>query len=104
MDRDQLDKSRREVLRWRIIQTCNIGRPYPVAEDIIYQTVAGPDMPVTEFDVRKELDYLESRKLVEIEGRGKPQGWAAKLTRYGVDLAEYAIECEPGIGRPQKYW
>ena len=78
MDRDQLDKSRREVLRWRIIQTCNIGRPYPVAEDIIYQTVAGPDMPVTEFDVRKELDYLESRKLVEIEGRN---GFLTSCTR-----------------------
>ncbi|HYW05021.1 MAG TPA: hypothetical protein VFA86_13885 [Gammaproteobacteria bacterium] len=103
MDRDQLDKTRREVLRWRILQTCNIGRPWPVSEDILHQTVAGADMPVTAFDVRKELDYLEGRGLVVIEGRGTPQ-WSSKLTRYGVDLAEYAIDCEPGIARPQKYW
>ena len=103
MDSEQLDKWRREVLRWRIIQTLNIGRPYPVSEDILYQTVAGPDMPVREFDVRKELDYLRVRELVKIRGQGTPK-WTAELTRYGVDLAEYNIDCEAGIARPVKYW
>lgn len=103
MDRDTLDKQRREVLRWRILQTLNIGRPYPVSEDILYQTVAGADMPVTQHDVRKELDYLRIRDLLTVHGQGSPQ-WSAELTRYGVDLAEYAIDCEPGIARPVKYW
>lgn len=103
MDPDQLDKSRRETLRWRIIQTLNIGRPLPVSEDILLQTVGGPDMPITRHDVRRELDYLRVRELVTIKGQGTPQ-WSAELKRYGVDLAEYAVECEPGIARPVKYW
>ena len=103
MDQAEVEKAQREVLRWRIIQALNIGRPWPLAEDTLHQTVAGPDMPVVQFDVRRELDYLETRKLVEIEGKGTAK-WAAKLTRYGIDLAEYVIDCEPGIARPVKYW
>lgn len=103
MDAHEMEKQRREVLRWRIIQTLNIGRPYPVSEDILYQTVAGPDMPVTQHDMRKELDYLRIRELLTIKGQGTHK-WSALLTRYGVDLAEYEIDCEPGIARPQKYW
>ena len=30
--------------------------------------------------------------------------WFADLTRLGVDLAEYTIDCQPGIARPDKYW
>lgn len=103
MDRDQLEKSRRETLRWRILQTLNIGRPLPVSEDILLQTVGGADMPITQHDLRRELDYLRGRELVEITGQGTPQ-WHGSLTRYGADLAEYTIECQPGIARPVKYW
>lgn len=103
MDSEALDKTRREVLRWRVLQVLSIGRPYPVSEDILYQTVAGPDMPVTKHDVRRELDYLRMRKLLEIKGQGSAQ-WSAELTRHGVDLAEYEIDCEPGIARPVKFW
>lgn len=28
--------------------------------------------------------------------------WAAELTRYGVDIVEYTIGCEPGIARPPR--
>ena len=27
----------------------------------------------------------------------------ADLTRHGVDVAEYTVDCEPGIARPAKY-
>ena len=30
--------------------------------------------------------------------------WFADLTRFGTDVAEYTIDCDPGIARPQKYW
>lgn len=103
MDPNELEKDRREVLRWRILQATNISRPFPLAEDTLFQTVAGIDMPITEFDLRRELDYLEARKLLEIDGRGSPK-WYARLTRYGVDVAEYTLDCEPGIARPVKYW
>ncbi|MDI3259665.1 MAG: cytoplasmic protein [Sinobacteraceae bacterium] len=104
MDRDLIERTRREVLRWRVLQTLNIGRPYALSDDVLLQAVGGPDMPLTLHDLRRELDYLSTRGLVEIEGRGLHPRWDCKLTRHGVDLAEYEIDCEPGIARPAKYW
>ncbi|EME4037049.1 hypothetical protein VYM13_004930, partial [Escherichia coli] len=47
--------------------------------------------------------YLADRKMVDLEK--KPSGdWFADLTRLGVDLVEYTVECGPGIARPEKYW
>jgi hypothetical protein len=100
MDQNQKLK---EVLRWRIMQTLNVGRPYPVGEDTILATVAGDDMPITPLDLRREMDYLEDRKLVCLTGKNTPI-WAAELTHYGVDVVEYTLECHPGIARPPKYW
>ena len=58
---------------------------------------------VTPMEVRKELDYLEGRSLVKL--RKEPSGrWWSDLTRYGVDIVEYTVSCEPGIARPEKYW
>ena len=35
----------------------------------------------------------------------EPSGrWFAELNRHGTDVAEYTVECDPGIARPQKYW
>ena len=66
-------------------------------------TIHGIYPDSTPLEVRRELDYLADRKLVEIER--KPSGeWVAGLTRYGIDIAEYTIDCGPGIARPQKYW
>ena len=46
---------------------------------------------------------LADRKMVDLEK--KPSGdWFADLTRLGVDLVEYTVECGPGIARPEKYW
>ena len=30
--------------------------------------------------------------------------WFADLTHLGVDIAEYTIDCQAGIARPEKYW
>ncbi|MCK4783962.1 MAG: hypothetical protein KAV87_09445 [Desulfobacteraceae bacterium] len=80
-----------------------MGRPYPVSDDILLATVAGDDMPATITDLRRELDYLEDRELLQISGKDTAH-WNADLTRTGVDLVEYTIDCDPGIARPQKYW
>ena len=98
-----LEKKRIEVLRWRILQTLNVGRPYPVSEEVIMATVGGEDMPVTPRELRREMDYLEDRKLIVISGKDTAF-WSADLTHHGVDVAEYTVECLPGIARPVKYW
>ena len=96
-------RARREHLRWLIILTLNNARPIGAAEHLIL-TVAHADYPdATPQELRRELDYLEGRGLLDITKT--PDGrWLAKLTRYGVDIAEYTIDCEPGIARPAKYW
>lgn len=95
-------KIRREDMRWQILLTLSNGAPYYVAERIMLLVCQAIYPDTTDVEVRKQLDYLTERDLVEIEK--SPSGpWSAKLTRYGTDIVEYTIDCEPGIARPIKY-
>lgn len=97
------DKTRREHMRWVLMLTLNNARPLGCHDSTALITVQGIYEDATQLEVRRELDYLASRKLVEIERT--PDGyWFAKLTRFGVDIVEYTAHCEPGIARPKKYW
>lgn len=98
-----MDKQRREQLRWILLLALNYARPYGAAEIVLLGTAQGVYPDATALEVRRELAYLEDRRLVEVN-RAPSGSWRAELTRYGVDVAEYTIECEPGIGRPPKYW
>ncbi|WP_027360384.1 hypothetical protein [Desulforegula conservatrix] len=96
-------KTRREQIRWYIILTLNNARPIGAYEEVVLSTIQGIYPDATTMEVRKELDYLADRKLVDLIR--EPSGrWFAELNRLGVDLAEYTIDCEPGIARPKKYW
>lgn len=98
-----LAKQRREQLRWILLLTLNHARPLGAQETVLLGTAQGVYPDTTPLEVRRELDYLEGRKLVEIERM--PSGpWRAELTRCGVDIVEYTIDCDPGIARPAKYW
>ena len=35
---------------------------------------------------------------------GNAGAWFADLTRHGIDLAEYTVDCDPGISRPTRFW
>lgn len=96
-------KARREHLRWLILLTLNNARPIGAFEGPVLSVAQSEYPDATAHELRRELDYLHDRKLVGIERR--PDGrWLAELTRYGVDVAEYTVACEPGIARPEKYW
>ncbi len=98
-----MDKSRREAIRWMLLLALNRSRPFAVRELWLLTTVQGEFPDSSSLEVRREIEYLAMRRLVDI--RKKPDGpWEIELTRYGVDIAEYTIDCEPGIARPQKYW
>ena len=96
-------KIRREALRWLILLTLNNARPMGAFESVVL-TVAQSEYPdATPLELRRELDYLEERELVKL--RKEPSGrWHAELTRCGIDVAEYTVDCDPGIARPAKYW
>ena len=96
-------KIRRENLRWYLILALYNARPEELCEEIIQGTMRAIYPDVSPMEVRQQLDYLADRELVELVKT--PAGtWFADLTRYGVDLAEYTVECDPGIARPPKFW
>lgn len=96
-------KIRREGMRWNLINTLDKARPHTTNEQFLLDVMRSIYPDTTALEVRRELDYLGDRSLVELNKA--PSGtWFADLTRYGVDIAEYTINCEPGIARPEKYW
>ncbi len=98
-----LIRIRRENLRWLIILTLNNARPLGIEEGPILAVARSQYADATPLELRQHLDYLHDRQLVEVIKR--PSGaWHAELTRHGVDVAEYTVDCEPGIARPAKYW
>ena len=99
MSPEQLLRAEREQTRWRILVTLDAGRPTPVSEHLLLQVLGDIKLSATPASLRRELDYLESRGLVDIE-RTPHNTWLAELTRLGVDLVEYTVPCEPGIARP----
>lgn len=101
----QIDHSkvRRESLRWLILLTLNNARPMGIYEGPVLSVAQSVYPDATPLEMRRELDYLHDRELVKV--RKEPSGvWHAELTRHGVDVAEYTVDCEPGIARPAKYW
>ena len=94
---------RREALRWLILLTLNHARPIGAYEGLVLSVAQSEYPDATPLELRRELDYLSDRELVKLAK--EPSGrWHADLTRYGVDVAEYTVDCEPGIARPAKYW
>lgn len=96
--RVRLERAR--TMRWLLLVTLNVSRPVGMYADAMRPIIAATYPDVTEQEVRRELDYLAARELVEL--RQEPHGaWYAKLDRHGIDIVEYSIDCEPGISRPQ---
>lgn len=96
-------KIRREALRWLTILTLNHARPSGIYEGPILHVAQSEYPDATPLELRRELDYLFDRGILGL--RKEPSGrWHAELTRLGVDIAEYTVDCEPGIARPAKYW
>ena len=96
-------KVRRESMRWNLINTLDKARPHTSSEQFLLDVMRAIYPDATALEVRRELDYLADRRLVDLNKT--PSGaWFADLARYGVDIAEYTIDCAPGVARPVKYW
>lgn len=96
-------QNRRGLIRWYILIAANSGRPDEVAEPLVLSVIQSIPIECTALELRRELDYLEDRGLVELQ-RHEGAPWTAQITRAGVDVVEYTVPCEPGIARPKKYW
>lgn len=97
------EKARREGMRWHLINTLNKARPYTSSEVFLLDVMRGIYPDATQLELRQQLEYLQDRKLLNLTKQ--PSGmWFADLNRLGVDVAEYTIDCQAGIARPEKYW
>jgi len=97
------EKIRRETIRWNLLLALNNGRPLGAFESVLLSIIQAEYPDATQNEVRRELDYLADRELVEI--KKQPDGrWHSELTRHGVDIVEYTVDVDPGIARPAKYW
>ncbi len=97
-----MQKLRREFMRWMLLITLNNARASGGASELLLlQVIHSEYNDATPMEVRAELDYLEARDLIAI--RRRPDGrWEADIERYGIDIVEYTVACEPGIARPRK--
>lgn len=96
-------KIRRETIRWQVLLTLLNAAPMGAWEELILSVIQATYPDSTALELRKALDYLSDRELVKLDK--KPDGrWFADLTRYGTDVAEYTVNCDPGIARPAMYW
>lgn len=97
-----MEKARREELRWVLLLALNAARPMGTSETVIKNAIEPVILDITQHEIRSELDYLESRKLVSVTDRDALV-WHAKINRYGIDVVEYTVPCDPGIKRPKQF-
>ena len=94
------NRNRHETMRWLLLLTLNISRPQEASTGMLRSVMTGVYKDATDMEVRRELDYLHGRDLVSL--RTDPLGHVfARLERFGIDIVEYMVDCEPGIARPQ---
>ena len=96
-----LKRHQRQHARWRILKTLDSGRPYKVVESLMHRVIADSHLPSDREDLRRELDYLSDKGLLDLD-RSNRDEWAAELTAKGVDVVEYSIDAPPGIARPDE--
>ena len=92
---------RREHIRWILLRALDNARPEGTNESVLLMTIQALYEDATQREIRRELDYLRDRRVVSIENQHTGL-WHAELARYGVDIVEYTVACEPGIARPPR--
>lgn len=97
------DKNKREHVRWLVLLTLDHARPIGAGEGLILSTIQTVPIQLTALELRRELDYLAGRGLIELRGRDTAS-WHAKLSSSGVDVVEYTAPAGSGIARPERYW
>lgn len=93
------EKIRREAMRWHLLQIADVARPVGIYTEAMLPIIQSVYADSTENELRRNLDYLEERELVKVK-KDPTDRWFVELTRYGIEVVEYTIDCQPGIARP----
>ena len=100
--RELEEEQRRNFGRWIVMRGLYNAKPIGLWEEVLLSILRGMWADATSLELRRALDYLSDRKVIDLEK--KPNGrWYADLNRYGVDIVERQVPCEPGIDRPETY-
>ncbi len=91
-------KVRREGARWLCLREIDFVRPVEQTGTGLMSSLWATYPDLTTRELSRELDYLEKAGLLTIGNRSNMSD--LKLTRHGIDLVEYTVECPPGIARP----
>lgn len=100
---DRTDLTKLESGRWELLRVMNVAGHLGATETMMFHTLVAMWPDINRDWIRNQLDYLENRKLIELE-KHELKDWRAKLSRHGWDITSYVVDCEPGIARPPKYW
>ena len=96
-------KSRREGMRWHLLNAMDKARPLGAIDTLLLDVVRCIYPDATPNELHSQLDYLDNLALVVLDKQ--PDGhWHGRLNNNGVDIVEYTVDCPRGIARPAKYW
>ena len=93
-------KARREAIRWHLLSAVDLSRPVGIYTEALLPIVQSVYPDATHQEIRRELDYLEAREMVNI-ARDPMDRWFVDLTRTGIEFVEYTIDAQPGVARPR---
>lgn len=102
VERVEAEQQRRGFMRWIILLSANLNRPVQSTDQFLLGVVRAEYADATEMQIRRELDYLQSRELLAMTADPASGRVRVSLTRYGIDVAEYTVDVEPGILRPPR--
>lgn len=91
-------RARREHVRWLCLLYLDQVRPATMTDSALAPMVRADYPDADAVELRRALDYLDSRGLLSITKDGAR--WHLRLSYQGVDLVEYTSPDVPGIGRP----
>jgi predicted transcriptional regulator len=95
-----VSKLRRERGRWIVLRILQASRPIGTRECIISRILTATGLPYSTAELRRELAWMRAAGLVEIIEE-EDGAWAVRMTRDGIDIAEYSVPPPAGIRRPQ---
>jgi hypothetical protein len=100
-DKIDLEKPRRETARLLILRALYAARPIEASDTVVLRILGDFHLDYMLDEVRRELDYLRSLGLAEID-QDEPTGWWVRLTALGVAVVEQNAPVPPGITRPPR--
>lgn len=96
-----LERARVAMTRYRILAILDVSRPYPVGETVLANVLSDVDLQATQSDIRRAMQYLADKKLIELNAP-RDRHWEARLLPDGVDYVEGHRADDPGILRPPR--